>query len=94
MVLKFFDFVKIWGRGGRLKEATLKKPTFACTCVWTLISPAWNQILPNFQKMIVTVWHADAMYKISGHQHHGRPSYGRLKRVTVIGFSPILSIHI
>ena len=44
--------------------------------------------------MKVIVWYADAMYKISGHQHPQRPSYGGLKRVTVSGFSPILSIHI
>ena len=93
-VLTSFDFVKIWGRGGCLKEATLKKNHFwhyLCLNTHTL---AWNGILPNCQKMIVLVWHADAMYKISGHQHPQRPSYGGLKRVTVSRFSPILSIHI
>ncbi len=61
-VLTSFDFVKILGRGGRLKEATLKKNFFVTTCVWMLISRAWNGILPNCQKMEFLVWHAGDMY--------------------------------
>ena len=68
--------------------------SFGTTSVLTLITQAWNGILPNCQKIKVIVWYADAMYKISGHQHPQRPSYDGLKRVTVSGFSPILSIHI
>ena len=39
-VLKFFGFVKIWGRDGGLKKATQKKTVFVTTCVWKVISLA------------------------------------------------------
>jgi len=65
-VLKSFDFVKIWGRGDRLKEATLKKNSLLALLVFRRSYLGLKMEFSKlFEKMKVIVVYAGDMCKIS-----------------------------
>ena len=91
--LKFCDFVKIWGRNGRLKEATLKKDHFWGNFFSDAHNLGPNRAFWTFSVLSTLVWSLAwwwAQKFLNSDLFCARG--GRSKRVPVKPFLPILSV--